>query len=745
MNKRVMLISGHRPDELRVAVVADGVLDDYRVAVAEAGLSRGNIYRGIVEGLQSGLNAAFLDVGQERNAFLAAHDVVAQAAHRQPSSGQRQSRIDTLLERGKPVLVQVTKDASGGKGAAVTTNVSIAGRYLVLLPFEETRGISRKVEDEATRRELRQLADKLDLPKGFGFIIRTNALGQNKTTLNRDLGALVRLWKRIRQEWEQGKGPRLLYSDQDLVIQALRDSLDSTIEEVLVDDDAVLKRSQEYMRAFMPRARTKLSLYGERMPLFSRYNLEPQIESIYSRTVLLPSGGSIVIDGTEALTAIDVNSGKTRTAGSHDETIFRTDLEAVAEVARQLRLRDIGGLVVVDLIDMRSSKQQREVEKALREAMKADRARHAVGRISPNGLLEINRQRISQALQLRTHRDCPTCSGGGIIPSPDFVSLSLLRRIETRAAAGNLKKARISLHPELADALQNNRRHDLASLESEFDIRIEIVAATSLHRSEEQVVWTEREEGDLRPPLPPSPVVQAADLAAETGGAGKREMPGPDVAVSSAEHKVTVGPADETGSERRPRKRRRKKKKAASEAAGTGEEASGAEGVAVPVAGEPEPNAAAAPPEVEPARAGEVERDGEQKRPRRKRRGSRKKKDPGVASPEAEKEPESERTAGSGESALGDGEVNPAVGEPAPAIGAVKGRRSRVKKREPRGAGVEKQEQPLELEAASGSADTTGAVEVETDDGQPNLQPAAAKKRRRRRKKKPVGESEPAG
>lgn len=669
---RVMLISGHRPDELRVAVVSQGVLDHYQVAVAEAGLSRGNIYRGVVDGLQPGLNAAFVDIGQDRNAFLAAHDVVPQAYHRQPPAAHRHPRVDEILERGKPVLVQVTKDAAGQKGAAATTNVSIAGRYLVLLPFEETRGISRKVEDEATRKVLRDLADKLDIPKGFGFIIRTNALGQNKTTLNRDLGALVRLWKRIRQESERGRGVKLLYSDQDLVIQALRDALDSSIQEVLVDDDAVLARAQEYMQAFMPRARTKLVSYRERMPLFSRYQLEPQIESIYSRRVGLPSGGSIVIDGTEALTAIDVNSGKSSAGGSHDETIYRTNMEAVVEVARQLRLRDIGGLVVVDLIDMRPMKHRKNVEKALRDAMKADRARSAVGRISQNGLLEINRQRISQALQLRSHRECPTCSGAGIIPSPEFVSLSLLRRIESRAAGGNLKKVRISLHPELADALQNSRRQDLAALETEFDIRVEIVAATSFHRSEERVEWVERDPGELAA-VPVVAAVHAADLATVSTPDRQREE-APAGREAPERGSAEAGETSDSLTERRPRKRRRKKKKGGAESGTPGEAAAGEAEEEPESAGELDTAPAGDP-------AGETEGEGDEKRPRRRRRGGRKKKDrPGADAAEVS-------DVGSDQQLQDDGppvqDDPPAEAGGSPATTAKKRRRRRKKKAAP--------------------------------------------------------------
>jgi ribonuclease E len=504
-----MLINAQRTEQVRVAIMSGQTLDSYQLAVAEAGLVRGNIYRAVVANVNPTLNAAFVEFGGERQGMLPAHDVVAAAYHRKPN-GDHATRIDRILERGRSVVVQVTKDPVGSKGAGVTTNLSFAGRYLVFTPFDDTRGISRKVEDEETRATMRDQGAKLDVPKGSGIILRTNALGQTKAVLKADLAALLRLWKRVQAEAAKGKGPRLLYSDQDIVVQAMRDLLDSSIEEVLVDDDAAFEKARAYMQASMPRAKTRLVRYTERMPLFSRFDVEPQIESIYSRTVMLPGGGSIVIDPTEALTAIDVNSGKASHGGSPEDRFFAVNREAAAEVARQLRLRDIGGLIVVDFIDMRSRKHQHDLEKAMRDAMKADKARSTVGRISPNGLLEINRQRLKQALALRTHRPCPTCSGTGTIPSPEFVSLRLLRSIEARAADGRLEAVRVGLHPELADALQNGRRQEIASLEREFDITIEINAMTSLHRSEERVEWVKREAAPA-PPLPPA--VTAADVA----------------------------------------------------------------------------------------------------------------------------------------------------------------------------------------------------------------------------------------
>ena len=486
-----MLINAQRPEELRIAVVRDHTLENFQVDVAESGLTRGNIYRGSIVNIQPSLNAAFIDYGAERHGFLSIQDVVPEAYYHAPRGGQ--PRIEDVLERGKPIVVQVARDAIGQKGSSLTTSLSLAGRYLVLTPFDDTRGVSRKVEDEETRKKLKSLVANLELPPGCGVIVRTNALDQNKTAISRDLAALLRLWKRVQAAALSGKSSRLLYSDQDLIVQALRDHLDSSIEEVLVDDGAAFQKVQAYIEAFLPRAKIRLERYEDRLPLFSRFDLEPQIDRIYERRVELPSGGSIVIDGTEALTAIDVNSGRSTRAATQEETALHTNLEAATEVARQLWLRDIGGLVVVDFIDMRASKNQRRVEKAMKDAMKSDKARSSVGRISPNGLLEINRQRIQQALQVRTHRPCPTCAGTGRLASPEMVTLSLLRRIEARAASGLVQGVRISLHPELADAMQNSRRQELAGLEREFDLRIEVIAAAGLHRPEEQIEWFKRE------------------------------------------------------------------------------------------------------------------------------------------------------------------------------------------------------------------------------------------------------------
>jgi ribonuclease E len=535
-----MLINAQSREELRIAVLSDSTLENYQVEVAEGGLSRGNIYRGVIANLQPALNAAFVDYGVTRNGFLAIQDVVPEARYREPPKGRR-PRIDDLLEKGKPIVVQVVREPEGQKGAALTTNLSLAGRYLVLTPFESTRGVSRKVEDEDVRSQLKTLVARLELPEGCGVILRTNALDQSRTELQRDLSALLRVWKRIQQEAMMGSGARLLYSDQDLILRALRDHLDGSVEEVLVDDEGAFQRALEYMQAFMPRSKTRLVRYTERIPLFSRYGLESQIERIFSRIVPLPSGGSIVIDRTEALTAIDVNSGRASGGASHEEMALATNLEAAREATRQLRLRDLGGLVVVDFIDLRSSKGKRAVEKTVKEALKADKARSTVGRISPNGLLEINRQRIQQALSVRAQRPCPTCAGTGRVPSIETVGLNLIRRVEARAATGRLMKARIELHPELAEAVANGRRKDFARLEEEFGIEVEIVASPRLLGPEEQIEWRDRPGGAVLPPLRPAEPISPRTLVAPA------EPTVVDLVPADEGDEVPEEPAEESG------------------------------------------------------------------------------------------------------------------------------------------------------------------------------------------------------
>lgn len=494
---RRMLINAQSSTELRIAIADDSVLEDLKVDIAERGLTRGNIYYGKIANIEPSLNAAFIDYGAPKHGFLAIQDVVPDAYYQAVPKSKR-PKIEDVLVRGRPIVVQITREPEGNKGAALTTNLSLAGRYLVLTPFDKTCGVSRKVDTEEVRLKLKAMAEALPVPDGGGVIVRTNALGQTKTALSRDMNALLRLWKRISRDARDSKGTKLLYSDQDIVLQGLRDYLDSSIQEVWVDEDTAHGRAEQYMRAFMPRSKTSLNRYTGRRPLFSVWDLEPQIENIFERRADLPSGGSIVIDPTEALTAIDVNSGRSKKGSSQEETAVSTNVEAAAEVGRQLRLRDIGGLIVVDFIDMRSPRNRRKVEKAMKDAMKADKARFSVGRISANGLLEINRQRIHQALQLRTHGDCPNCAGTGRVASPDLVALRLLRNIESHGAGGYMRGVQIALQPELADFVQNRHRHALVNLATEFDLEIEISGRPHLEGREPDISWIARDLADVK-------------------------------------------------------------------------------------------------------------------------------------------------------------------------------------------------------------------------------------------------------
>ena len=497
MTRRI-LINGRRAEELRVAIVDNQTLEDFEIETKRSGLLRNNIYRGVVANIAPSLNAAFVDFGDSKNGFLAFNDVVESVYCKNVPNA---SRIADVLTIGQTLIVQVIKDATGLKGAQVTTNISLAGRYLVLRPKDAKSGVSRKVDDDA-RADLTQKVRSLDLPEGYGCIVRTNAMDQSRAILLRDAKVLVQLWHKIEAEFGRGKGPALLYNDQDIVVQAMRDYFDSTINEVLIDDKSCYERATAYVRATIASGEEKLKLYEDKMPLFTRFGIEKQIDQIYARQVQLPSGGFIVIDPTEALTAIDVNSAHSTKRETQDLTAYHTNLEAAVEIGRQLRMRDIGGLIVIDFIDMRSGKHQRDVERVMRNAMARDKARNKVERISANGLLEINRQRISQTLAQRTHLVCPTCGGRGFIPSADAIGLNLIREIDARAVNGELGGVIIKLHPDIAEQVQNVRRRDFAQLENEYDIRIEIVASKDMSRGDESIEWlTKRQENALHPEI----------------------------------------------------------------------------------------------------------------------------------------------------------------------------------------------------------------------------------------------------
>lgn len=506
---RKILINGRREEELRVAIVENQTLEDFEIETKRRGVIRNNIYRAVVTNIAPSLNAAFVDFGDSRNGFLAFNDVV-EGVYSKPVRDSY--RISDVLTVGQELIVQVIKDASALKGAQVTTNISLAGRYLVLRPRDAKSGVSHKLDDDA-RADLTQKIRSLDLPDGYGCIVRTNAMDQSRAILLRDAKVLVQLWHKIEAEFARGKGPQLLYNDQDIVVQAMRDYYDSSINEVIIDDKCCYERALAYVRATIASGEDKLKFYDDKMPLFTRYGIERQIEQIYARTVRLPSGGFIVIDPTEALTAIDVNSAHSTKRESQDQTAYSTNLEAAVEIGRQLRMRDIGGLIVIDFIDMRQGKYQRDVERVMRNALSRDKARCKVERISANGLLEINRQRISQALSQRTHLECPTCGGRGFIPSADAIGMTLIREIDAHAVDGKLGGVIIKLHPDIAQQLQNEMRREFAQLELDYGIRIEIVASRDVTRGAEEIEWLSKSQAEeLHPERVSAPAQDAASI-----------------------------------------------------------------------------------------------------------------------------------------------------------------------------------------------------------------------------------------
>ncbi len=462
-------------DESFVAVVENGVLFDLHLERAEIGRLKGNICKGVVTKVEPALQAAFVDFGSTRNGFLALDDLNPRLYRKPVPKGQR-ARIQDVLAKGQELMVQILKEPIGNKGAALTTNISLPGRYLVMMPNSDSGGISRKIENEEQRKRLKDILKKLSVPEGHGIIIRTAGIERTKIELERDLASLTRLWSNIKTSFKTSpKG--VVFMEQDVVIRAVRDYFDTNSAEVVIDDEEAYKRVQEYVRATMPRQIKKFRLYKSEIPLFVAEGVERQIDAVYSSKVSLASGGALVIEPTEALVTVDVNSGKSLGERNVEDTALKTNLEAAREVARQLRLRDLGGLVVVDFIDMREEKHIREVERELRTALKSDKARTQVGKISQFGLLEMSRQRIRPALMMATQIPCPTCQGKGVVVSAESGARRALRRLRTEliGAGSEMGAIRVDLPRDDAVSLLNQHRGALAQMEMRTGVRIEII------------------------------------------------------------------------------------------------------------------------------------------------------------------------------------------------------------------------------------------------------------------------------
>jgi ribonuclease E len=473
-----MLINATQAEELRVALVDGQKLYDFDIEVPSKEQKKSNIYKGIITRVEPSLEAAFVNYGAEKHGFLPFKEISQQYRSGDGEEGRSSSKSN--IREGQEIVVQIEKEERGNKGAALTTYISLAGTYLVLMPNNpKAGGISRRIEGD-NRSELRETMSALEIPETMGLIIRTAGSDKNVEELQWDLNYLLQLWEAIDRSSSEQVAPFLIFQESNVIIRALRDHLRGDIDEILIDQEGAFKLVHNFLKQVMPHNLHKAKLYQDSVPLFSRYQIETQIEMAYKREVTLPSGGSIVIDHTEALTSVDINSARATKGSDIEETALNTNLEAADEIARQLRLRDLGGLFVIDFIDMMSNKNQREVENRLRDALKIDRARIQTGRISRFGLMEMSRQRLRPSLGDATQLTCPRCKGQGTIRNVESVTLAVLRLIEEDAMKKGTERVIAHLPIDCATFLLNEKRSAIQELEARLKVGIVVLPSKHL-------------------------------------------------------------------------------------------------------------------------------------------------------------------------------------------------------------------------------------------------------------------------
>jgi ribonuclease E len=482
-----MLINATQAEELRVAMVDGQYLYDLDIEVAAQAQKKASVYKGKITRIEPSLEAAFVDYGSERHGFLPFKEVAREYFAEGLREGSGRVSIQDALTEGQEIIVQVEKEERGTKGAALTTFPSLAGRYLVLMPNNpRAGGISRRVEGEE-RTDLREALSSLDVPAGMGLIVRTAGVGKSAEELQWDLDYLLKLWSAIEEAAGGRAAPMLIFQDSNIIIRAIRDYFRQDISEILIDKEEVYNEACDFMRQVMPQNLSKLKFYESNVPLFSRYQIEGQIENAFGHAIRLPSGGSLVIDHTEALVSVDINSARATKGADIEETALSTNLEAADEIARQLRLRDIGGLIVIDFIDMSPTRNQREVEDRLRDALKRDRARVQVGRISRFGLLEMSRQRLRPSLGDSSQMICPSCNGRGHVRGPESLALSVLRVVEEEAMKEKTGKILARLPLDVATFLLNEKRENVHDIEQRCGVQVILVPMPNFSASTYQV------------------------------------------------------------------------------------------------------------------------------------------------------------------------------------------------------------------------------------------------------------------
>src|SRR5215470_10960910 len=527
-----MLVNATQEEELRVALVDGQKLFDLSIDLPSREQKKANVYKARISRVEPSLEACFVDYGAERHGFLPLKEVSKDYFRQQPQGGRM--NIRELLSEGQELIVQVEKEERGTKGAALTTFISLAGRFLVLMPNNpRAGGVSRRIEGE-DRDQMRQVMDDLRIPDGMGAIVRTAGVGRAAEELQWDLDNLKSQWDQIDAATKDRPAPYLVYRESDAVTRALRDYLGDDIGEVLVDDDATFATAQEYMTRFMPpEAQKRLKRYTDDIPLFTRFQIESQIESAYAQKVELPSGGSIVINYTEALVSIDINSARATRGSDIETTATNTNLEAAEEIARQLRIRDIGGLIVIDFIDMESTKNQREVEDRLRDAMKMDRARIQIGRLSRFGLLEMSRQRLRPSLGESSHLVCPRCNGIGSIRSVESIALAILRLIGEELRKDRTARVVAQVPVEVATYLFNEKREWMRTLEDKSEVELIIVPNENMQTPDYTIRRVRDDEVELPENKQLSYLMPTAATVIEPGSARDKKPPVETAAVAT--------------------------------------------------------------------------------------------------------------------------------------------------------------------------------------------------------------------
>ena len=514
-----ILINATQPEEVRVAMVDGQRLYDLDIENRQRIQTKANVYKAKVTRVEPSLEAAFVDFGADRHGFLPLKEISPEYYRSRAPENEGKVRIKDVLKEGTEVIVQVDKEERGTKGAALTTFISLAGRYMVLMPNNpKAGGISRRIEGE-DRSDLKDSLAQLNLPDGMGVIIRTAGVGRSTEELQWDLDYLLQLWDSIAKANAESKAPVLIYQESDVIIRAVRDYLRDDIDQVLIDDEAAYNRAAEFVGMVMPRYKNRLKRYEDPLALFNRFQIEGQIETAFQREVRLPSGGSIVLDPTEALISIDINSARATKGGDIEQTALQTNLEAAEEIARQLRLRDLGGLVVIDFIDMSSNRNQRAVENRIREALELDRARIQVGRISRFGLLEMSRQRLRPSLGETSGIVCPRCTGQGTIRTTKSLALAILRLIQEEAVKERTGEVQAIVPVDVSAFLLNEKRGDINDIESRSGVRIVVVASPYLDTPhfevrrlrDDEVDQSRKLSFDIDLPSPSEPAVDAAN------------------------------------------------------------------------------------------------------------------------------------------------------------------------------------------------------------------------------------------